>query len=225
MFAAFLGASVFSGCGSGDVDVDTAPIEIQGKPIDSIPAPETSAISEPAKPVPADAATNEVSVALTPPAPAPAAGSPVEVEASDADGFLHVGFDRLAGFTYEMPEDLQLTEEAAAAIRSAGRIPEPVRSLNAKRIALKGFMLPLKVQGGLVTELLIMRDQSMCCFGTVPKINEWVSVKMSEKGVKPVMDEPVTLYGTLRVGEMLENGYLVGIYELDGEKMARAADL
>ena len=80
-------------------------------------------------------------------------------------------------------------------------------------------MLPLKVEGGLVTELLIMRDQSMCCYGTVPKINEWVSVKMQDKGVKPVMDQPVTLYGKLKVGEMRENGYLVGIYEMEGESM------
>jgi hypothetical protein len=80
-------------------------------------------------------------------------------------------------------------------------------------------MLPLKVEGGLVTELLIMRDQSMCCYGVQPKINEWVSVKMARVGVKPIMDQPVTLFGKLRVGEMRENGYLVGIYALDGEKM------
>jgi hypothetical protein len=80
-------------------------------------------------------------------------------------------------------------------------------------------MLPLKVEGGLVTELLIMKDQSMCCYGATPKINEWVSVKMTEKGVKPMMDQPVTLLGTLHVGEMRENGYLIGIYRMDGEKM------
>ena len=80
-------------------------------------------------------------------------------------------------------------------------------------------MLPLKVEGGVVTELLIMRDQSMCCYGAVPKIHEWVSVKMTGAGVKPIMDQPVTLFGTLRVGEMRENGYLVGIYRMDGERM------
>ena len=80
-------------------------------------------------------------------------------------------------------------------------------------------MLPLKVEGGLVTEMLIMKDQSMCCYGATPRINEWVSVKM-KGGVKPLMDEPVTLMGTLKVGETRENGYLVGIYAMDGDKMA-----
>ena len=94
------------------------------------------------------------------------------------------------------------------------------------KIALKGYMLPLKVEDGKITELLILRDQSMCCYGAVPKINEWVSVRMPEgKGVKPVMDVPVTIFGTLKVGEVLENGYLVGIYEMDGERLDGPIDL
>ena len=80
-------------------------------------------------------------------------------------------------------------------------------------------MLPLKVDDGVVTEMLIMKDQSMCCYGAVPRINDWVSVKMKKGGVKSVMDQAVTLYGKLHVGEMLENGYLIGIYQMDGEKM------
>ena len=49
--------------------------------------------------------------------------------------------------------------------------------------------------------------------------HEWVSVKMADKGVKPLMDQPVTLFGTLHVGEMRENGFLVGIYRMDGERL------
>ena len=103
-------------------------------------------------------------------------------------------------------------------------IPEQVRALNNRSVSIKGFMLPLKVEGGLVTELLIMKDQSMCCYGSTPKINEWVSVKMKSKGVKALMDQPVTLFGQLHVGEARENGYLVGIYRLDGERMEAPED-
>jgi hypothetical protein len=115
-----------------------------------------------------------------------------------SEGQLVVGFDKLSGFKYEVPDE---NPESPFA--------------NGK----KGFMLPLKVEQGLVTELLIMRDQSMCCFGTVPKINEWVSVRMTGKGIKPVMDQAVSLVGTLKVGAIRENGYLVGIYQMDGERM------
>ena len=149
--------------------------------------------------------------------------APVEVAVLE-DGSLDVSFDRLASFEYEMPEDL--TEEVSGETDgSSDQIPAGIRDLNEKSIALKGFMLPLKVEEGLVTEMLIMRDQSMCCYGTVPKINEWVSVKMEGKGVKPVMDQAVTLFGKLKVGEIRENGYLVGIYEMDGDRMNGPTDL
>jgi len=132
-----------------------------------------------------------------------------------------VGFDKLSAYSFEVSDDLlaPATNNAAMAQRVDSQIPPAVKTFNDKLVALKGFMLPLKVEGGLVTELLIMRDQSMCCYGVQPKINEWVSVKMLRAGVKPIMDQPVTLLGKLHVGEMRENGYLVGIYSMDGDKM------
>lgn len=136
-----------------------------------------------------------------------------------------LGFDRLASFAYEVPDD-PITEPKAKAILEKNVIPESVKKFDKQKIALKGFMLPLKVEDGKITELLILRDQSMCCYGAVPKINEWVSVRMPKgRGVRPVMDVPVTIFGTLKVGEVLENGYLVGIYEMDGERLDGPIDL
>ncbi len=147
-----------------------------------------------------------------------------KVTTGEGREYLTVGFDYLSGFEYVIPEEGS-TNAVTQVDASKDQIPQPVRSLNNQRVALKGFMLPLKVEGGLITELLVMRDQSMCCYGAVPKINEWVSVRMTSKGVKPVMDQAVTLYGKLKVGEIRENGYLVGIYEMDGESMAGPLDL
>ena len=134
------------------------------------------------------------------------------------NGFLQVSFDWLASFDYEIPP-----EESAKKVpenpKNPSQIPQKIRNLDEKEIALKGFMLPLKMEKGRVTEFLIMRDQSMCCYGTIPKINEWVSVKMKEKGAKPVMEQIVTMFGKLRVGEIREDGYLVGIYEMEGYRM------
>ena len=128
-----------------------------------------------------------------------------------------VGFDKLAGFTYQVPEYAGTNKPA---LPDTNQIPAAVKAYNGQTVALKGFMLPLKVEQGKVTEMLLMRDQSMCCFGSVPKINEFVTVKMVGGGTKAVMDQAVTLYGKLRVGEFMENGYLLGIYQLDGEKAA-----
>ncbi|HSH93496.1 MAG TPA: hypothetical protein VK968_05075, partial [Roseimicrobium sp.] len=172
----------------------------RGQPIKPLAAPSTNATSASAT------STNGEAAPATPKLPT----GPLEKDGE----YSIVGFDRLSGFVYEIPDETK-GPEAKPATPAKDQIPKEIRSLNTMKVALKGFMLPLKVEGGLITELLIMRDQSMCCYGAVPKINEWVSVRMTGKGVKPVMDQAVTIYGTLKVGEVRENGYLVGIYELN----------
>jgi hypothetical protein len=152
-----------------------------------------------------------------------ATANPLPASPAKAGDYTELSFDLLANFTFEMPEGLQPAN--AVETKAAGQIPAEVKAFDQKKVALKGFMLPLKVDDGVVTEMLIMKDQSMCCYGAVPRINDWVSVKMKRGGVKSVMDQPVTLYGKLKVGEMLENGYLVGIYRMDGEKLAGPLDL
>ena len=151
------------------------------------------------------------------------------VEARDAllpeviEGYEGVSFDKLASFAYEVPLD-PVTNKVELAKLNA-QIPDRIKLLDKKPVAIRGFMLPLKVENGLVTELLIMRDQSMCCFGTVPKINEWINIRMAGEGVQPIMDQPITLMGQLKVGEVLENDYLVGIYEMEGDRMIGPLDL
>ena len=141
----------------------------------------------------------------------------------EIDGYKTVTFDKLASFGYEVPLDPVTNKVELAKLNS--QIPEGIKKFNEKPVAIQGFMLPLKVEQGKVTELLIMRDQSMCCFGTVPKINEWISIKMEGDGVEPIMDQAVTLMGQLKVGEVLENDYLVGIYEMLGDRMIGPLDL
>jgi hypothetical protein len=94
-----------------------------------------------------------------------------------------------------------------------------VKAWNGKKAVVTGFMVPVKMDKGLVTEFLLMRNTMACCYGSVPNMNEWVVVKM-RKGVQPMMDVPVAFYGSIKVGAMFENGYMTGLYELDGEKMA-----
>jgi hypothetical protein len=130
-----------------------------------------------------------------------------------------IGFDKLSSFTFEPGDELLAPSSAQvkqATEKTEALIPQSIKELNNKRVAIRGFMLPLRVDQGKVQELLIMKDQSMCCFGTSPKINEWIGVKVTGAGVKPILDEPVTMLGTLHVGELREGNYLVSIYRLDG---------
>ena len=138
-----------------------------------------------------------------------------------ADGFIEVGFDKLSSFEYETTDEVAQAKDVDR--KPKNQIPPGVRALNLTRVALKGFMLPLTAEGPYTTEFLIMRDQSTCCYGVVPKINQWVDVRMP-KGVRTIMDRVVTAYGTLRVGEVREGGYLVAIYEMDGERLVGPSD-
>lgn len=129
-----------------------------------------------------------------------------------ADEVMAVGFDKLASFEFTPPED------PAKAAAAEAQIPVKVRELDAKKVAVTGFMLPVKMDGGLVTEFLLVKDPMMCCYGVMPKVNEWVVVKMVGKGVPPLMDVPITFEGTLSVGQIYEGGYLTGLYLLKGER-------
>ncbi len=237
------------GCGSESPEVASAPETpaVQGEPIrgeaivaptpvpSPMPSPATASakettpavaiVSEPgSQSVPAvDAVDPGARSANEDAATVPAVVAAEAKSVGTPESPLVVGFDRLSGFKYDLPEGPVDTNAVSKA--AASQIPESIRALNSQFIALKGYMLPLKVEKGLVTEMLILRDQSMCCYGAVPRINEWVSVKMVNTGAKPVMDQAVTLYGRLKVGEMYENGYLVGIYALDGDRIAGPLDM
>ena len=153
----------------------------------------------------------------TPEAPPPTASA----QAVARPARISIGFDQLSTFPFDVTDQMAdgTTDPAAASLKTMERIPAAIKALNDKEVALKGYMLPMNYHAGLATDFLILRNQSLCCFGVPPRITEWVNVRMVGKGVKPLMDEPVTVCGTFYVGEVREHGDLVGIYRLDAEKL------
>ncbi|MDP3069219.1 MAG: DUF3299 domain-containing protein [Opitutaceae bacterium] len=134
------------------------------------------------------------------------------------NGYLKLGFEQLASYPFNPPPFDPAADPKAKPPTGEEQIPAMVKSWNGKKAVITGYMVPVKMDKGLVTEFLLMRNTMACCFGTVPNMNEWVIVKM-KKGVQPMMDVPVEFYGELKVGAMFENGYMTGLYELEGEKM------
>ncbi len=135
------------------------------------------------------------------------------------NGYLRLGFDKLASYKFLPPAYDPTADAKAAPPTGDEQIPAGVKNWSGKKAIVTGFMLPVKMDGGLVTEFLLVKDPMMCCYGVVPNMNEWVVVKMVKGGVKPLMDVPISFYGELKVGAMFENGYMTGIYLLEGEKM------
>ena len=140
-------------------------------------------------------------------------------EPAKIDGYERVGFDRLASFTFTPPEADPAKPDTPPP-SGANQIPAKIKALDHQKVAVTGFMLPIKMDGSLVKEFLLVKDPMLCCYGVMPKVNEWIVVKMVGTGVKPLMDIPTTFEGKLRVGEMYDNGYLTGLYLLEGERQA-----
>jgi hypothetical protein len=135
--------------------------------------------------------------------------------------YLNLTFATLASFPFKVtPEVADANDNLdIAALHTREQIPDSVKVLSGKSAAITGFMLPVRVEGGLTSDFLLLRNQSACCYGVMPRVNEWVIVRMPGKGVKPVMDVPITALGTFHVGEIRENGQLVGIYALDCDQL------
>jgi hypothetical protein len=131
--------------------------------------------------------------------------------------YLNLTFATLASFPFKVTRevaDANANPDIASRLTQE-QVPDSVKALSGKPAGVTGFMLPVRVEGGLTSNFLLLRNQSACCYGVMPRVNEWVIVRMAGRGVKPVMDVPITALGTFHVGDVRENGQLVGIYMLD----------
>ena len=135
-----------------------------------------------------------------------------------AGGYLKLGFDRLASYKFDPPAFDPAADPKAVPPTGEEQIPAEVKSWSGRKVIVTGFMMPVKMDKGLVTEFLLLRNTMMCCYGTAPNMNEWVLVRMKQ-GVRAIMDQPIDFYGVLKVGATFDNGYMSGIYALEGERM------
>ncbi len=137
-------------------------------------------------------------------------------------GYRNISFGALSSFDFKLTQDIASASgpQAETAAGATAQIPEGIRALDGGKVVIEGFLLPVKMNNGLAVEFLLMKNQSMCCYGVPPKINEWITVQARGEGVKPVMDQPIAVAGVLHVGAVLENGSLAGIYRLDADKIS-----
>ncbi len=98
-------------------------------------------------------------------------------------------------------------------------LPEEIFNLDKKSISITGYMMPIKTDGQIVQEFLLVPNTMACCFGVMPSYNEFVYVKMSGAGALAVENVPVTLYGRLSIEETWENGFFSHLYAIRGQKV------
>jgi hypothetical protein len=162
--------------------------------------------------------TLAVSLAAQAPVPPPASTAPIKISI-DGEEMFAVGFDRLAAFEYTIVDSATgATPEEIEKAKQRDQVPDWIKLYQDKRVALTGYLMPLQVENGLAKKFIMMRDITTCCFGNVPNMNEYVIVTMKSGGVKPIQDVPVVLVGVFKIEEKYENGYVVALYQMDGEK-------
>jgi hypothetical protein len=135
------------------------------------------------------------------------------------NGFSVIGFEKLASFPMTGSSLAPKPPGSPSNSKPSDQIPKEVKALDGHELAVRGFMLPMKGAGGLCSEFLLLRNRSACCYGVMPRLNEWIVVSMPGNGVKPIMDQPITISGKLHVGEVYKYDRLVGIYQMEGERM------
>jgi hypothetical protein len=139
------------------------------------------------------------------------------------NGFIRLGYDKLSSFKYDIYEVYSETNVGRALLKSDDVIPPLVKAYDGKRVTVTGFVLPLRLKRGLVTEFLLLRDQGTCCFGAQAQINHFIRVKYPA-GFPHGPPVPWEVSGTIRVGEIYIQGYLTGIYQMDAERVVESGE-
>jgi hypothetical protein len=133
------------------------------------------------------------------------------------EGYHQTDFSLLASFPITPPSRRADGTYDLAAIDA--QIPERVKRWHGRKTAVTGYMLPLKSERGLVTELLLTQYTVAKGNTNDPTINEWIIVRVPG-GVSAQTLLPISFFGVLKVGPVFEQGYLVAIYEFTAERVA-----
>jgi hypothetical protein len=122
-----------------------------------------------------------------------------------------ITFNDLGAFYYYTPEP---GEKPDRELLKDNKIPDRIKALNGKKVALNGFMMPVDQDAEGVKEFVLNGSYDMCGFGGPVSINQWVMVDYTGAGRVPYTHLPMTVFGELEVGEEYRDGYLFSIYRM-----------
>ena len=126
-------------------------------------------------------------------------------------------FNMLTSYPFREPNWAKMDDPAyIASLNLDEQISPEIQAMDGKKVEIQGFMLPLDMSEGNLRTFMLLKDQMACCFGNIPRLNEWVYVRVpKKKKISAQQDVLITLFGTLRVGAKFEREVLTGIYHLE----------
>jgi len=140
--------------------------------------------------------------------------TPVSELPRTKDGkYVKLNFSYISDYDYITPDPFSPNPPEVP----EDQIPGHIKGLDDVDAVIVGYMMPVAVtKQGDVKEFILVKDQSLCCFGVPPAINAWVGGVTEESGpVKFYSDMPIAVFGTFDVGEETEDGYVVSLYRMN----------
>ena len=137
------------------------------------------------------------------------------------EAYQSLTFNMLTSYPFREPNWAKMEDPAyISSLKLNEQISPQIQAMNDKKVEIQGFMLPLDMLEGNLRTFMLLKDQMACCFGSIPRLNEWVYVRVpKEKKISVHQDIPITLFGTLRVGAKFEREVLTGIYHLELDRI------
>ncbi len=101
------------------------------------------------------------------------------------------------------------------------KLPENVKSLHGKKVAIAGYMMALdEVEN--IHEFLLVESLWSCCFGQPPSVNQVLVIRIEGKKGIEYTSGPILVIGALEVGEKIEDGFVSSVYRLKADKVMPA---
>jgi hypothetical protein len=148
------------------------------------------------------------------------------VRAEESQDYLPLTLGQLGVYTYVDYSDGAPAGSKAAKkrVKHKNQIPKDIQRLDGAKISIVGFMIPYNADGDYVLDFTLVKSLAICCYGVTPKINETIHCNVpKELRIKMMVNVPLKLYGTLKVGEVWDNGYLLALYRMTVDKMEKAS--
>jgi len=138
-------------------------------------------------------------------------------------GYLKISFYWLSFFDYVRPLADAPPGPDGKPPTGEEQIPAAIKRWSGAKAEVTGYMVPTEFRDGKTTEFLLMANQMLCCYGTVPKVNDWILVHLPG-GTEVIQDRPITFRGRFHVGAVVTDGILTAVYGLEAEAPGKVAD-
>ncbi|HTI50757.1 MAG TPA: hypothetical protein VL475_07395 [Planctomycetaceae bacterium] len=146
-------------------------------------------------------------------APAPAAATAAFQDRTftveGPDGALRIGYDDL--------DLLKILKMDPVTPDCVEKMPGWLRSLNGKKVRIRGFMKPGLLLSD-IPQFMLVRDTGLCCFGPKGKIYDMIAVTLRQGTTTDYIElRPFDVVGTFRIEvlQLEEDGTIFGLYYID----------